>query len=71
MSRFARACGDVHDLCTRHHPRKRVLDLVADVVAPGHVNGPWKSKLSESYYDLAITTAVEQRAKEKTLATAS
>ena len=66
-----RAFGDVHDLCTRHHTRKRLLDLVADVVAHVHVNGPWKYKLSEIYYDLAITAAVEQRAKENTLAAAS
>jgi hypothetical protein len=35
------------------------------------VNGPWKYKLSEIYYDLAITAAVEQLAKENTLAAAS
>jgi hypothetical protein len=35
-----RAFGDVRDLCTRHHTRKRLPDLVADVEAHLHVNGP-------------------------------
>jgi transposase len=59
-----RAFGDVHDLCTRHHTRKRLRDLVADVEAHLHVNGPWKYKLSEIYYAPAVTAAVENMAAE-------
>jgi hypothetical protein len=55
-----RACGDVHDCCTRHHRRKRVSDLVADVEAHLHVTGPWLYKLSQRYYEPAITAAVEK-----------
>jgi transposase len=65
-----RAFGDVHDLCTRHHCRKRLRDLVADVVEPLHVNGPWQYKLSELYYEPAVTAAVEHMARAKPLATA-
>ncbi len=35
-----------------------------------HVNGPWKYKLSELYYEPAVTAAVEQMARAKPLATA-
>src|SRR5262245_29531696 len=45
-----RAFGDVHDLCTRNHTRRRLRDLVADVEAHLQVNGPWPYKLSELYY---------------------
>jgi transposase len=55
-----RAFGDVHDLCTRNHTRKRLPDLVADVEAHLHVNGPWKYQLSELYYEPAVTAAVEK-----------
>jgi hypothetical protein len=54
-----RAFGDVHDLCTRNHTRKRLRDLVVDVEEHLHVNGPWKYKLSELYYEPAVTAAVE------------
>ena len=65
-----RACGDVHDLCTRNHTRTRLPDLVADVGEHLHVNGPRPYKLSEIYDDPAITAAVERMAMEKTLAPA-
>jgi putative transposase len=55
-----RAFGDVHDLCTRNHTRKRLRDLVADVEAHLRVNGPWKYKLSNLYYEPAVTAAVEK-----------
>jgi DDE superfamily endonuclease/Winged helix-turn helix len=55
-----RAFGDVHDCCTRTHRPKRLPNLVADVEAHLHVNGPWLYKLSELYYESAITAAVEQ-----------
>jgi DDE superfamily endonuclease len=60
-----RAFGDVHDCCTRNHRRKRVSDLVADVAAHLHVNGPWLYKLSQLYYEPAITAAVETIAAEE------
>jgi transposase len=59
-----RAFGDVHDLCTRNHTRKRLPDLVADVEAHLHVNGPWTYQLSELYYEPAITAAVEKIARD-------
>jgi transposase len=60
-----RAFGDVHDLCTRNHTRKRLPDLVADVEDHLHLNGPWKYKLSELYYEPAVTAAVENIAAEE------
>ena len=65
-----RAFGDVHDLCTRNHTRKRLLDLVADVVEHLDVNGPWQYKLSDIYYDPAVTAAVENMTMEQPLAAA-
>jgi DDE superfamily endonuclease len=55
-----RAFGDVHDCCTRNHRRKRLSDSVADVEAHLHVNGPWLYKLSQLYYEPAITAVVEK-----------
>jgi len=63
-----RACGDVPDLCTRKHTRKRLQDLVADVVEHLDVNGPWRYKLSDIYDDPAVTAAVERMVMETTLA---
>jgi putative transposase len=60
-----RAFGDVHDLCTRNHTRKRLRDLVADVEAHLHLNGPWQYRLSELYYEPAVTAAVEKIAAEE------
>jgi hypothetical protein len=60
-----RAFGDVHDLCTRHHTRKRLRDLVVDVEVHLHMNGPWQYKLSELYYEPAVTAAVEKIAAEE------
>jgi transposase len=65
-----RAFGHVHDLCTRHHTRKRLRDLVADGVEPLHVNGPWRDKLSDIDDDPAVTAAVERMAMEQPLAAA-
>jgi len=55
----------VHDLCTRNHTRKRLRDLVADVEEHLHVNGPWKYKLSELYYEPAVTAAVDNTTAEE------
>jgi transposase len=60
-----RAFGDVHDCCTRNHQRKRLSDLVADVENHVHLNGPWQYKLSDLYYEPAVTTAVEKIAAEE------
>ena len=55
-----RAFGDVHDKCTRNHKRKRLRDLVGDVVWHLRVNGPWRYKLSEIYYTREVTQAVAE-----------
>ena len=60
-----RAFGDVHDCCTRNHQRKRLPDLVADVEDHLRLNGPWHYKLSELYYEPAVTAAVEKIAAEE------
>jgi hypothetical protein len=54
-----RAFGDVHDCCSRNHQRKRLPELVADVEDHLHLNGPWKYRLADLYYEPAVTTAVE------------
>jgi DDE superfamily endonuclease len=60
-----RAFGDVHDLCTRNHMRQRLRDLVADVEAHLHLNGPWQYQLSALYDEPAVTAAVEKIASEE------
>ena len=60
-----RAFGDVHDLCLRNHTRQRLWDLIADVEEHLHVNGPWLYKLSDIYYQPAVTAAVENMTAEK------
>ena len=55
-----RAFGDVHDCCTRNHQRKHLPTLVADVEDHLRLNGPWHYKLSELYYEPAVTAAVEK-----------
>jgi transposase len=60
-----RAFGDVHDCCTRNHHRKRLPDVVADVEDHVHLNGPWQYKLSDRYYEPAVTVAVENIVAEE------
>jgi putative transposase len=60
-----RVFGDVHDCCTRNHRRKRLPDLVADVEDHVHLNGPWQYKLSDLYYEPAVTAVVENIAAEE------
>ena len=60
-----RAFGDVHDCCTRNHRRKRLPELVADVADHLHLNGPWQYKLSDLYYEPAVTMAVENIVTEE------
>jgi transposase len=66
-----RAFGDVHDKCTRNHKRKRLRDLVTDVVEHLQVNGPWQYKLSEIYYEPEVTAAVNKMAAEERLKAAA
>jgi len=61
---IARACGEVHDLCTRHPTRQRLRELGADVDAPLQMHGPWPYKRSEPSDEPAVTTAVENIAAE-------
>src|SRR5262249_23260162 len=60
-----RACGAVHDKCTRNHKRKRLRDLVHDVEQHMQENGPWQYKLSRLYDTPEVTAAVECIAAEK------
>jgi hypothetical protein len=66
-----RAFGDVHDCCIRNHQRKHLPDLVADVEDHVHLNGPWKSQLSDLYYEPAVTAAVAKIAAEEYAAAAA
>jgi transposase len=66
-----RVFGDVHDKCTRNHQRKRLRDLVGDVIKHLQVNGPWQYKLSEIYYAPEITAVVERMAVEERLKAAA
>jgi transposase len=63
-----RLFGDVHDLCTRNHTRKRLRDLVADVLEHLHVNGPWKYTLADIYHEPAVSAAVEKLVIKQALA---
>lgn len=60
-----RAFGDVHDTCTRNHKRKRLRDVVRDVVWHLQANGPWLYKLSHIYEEPEITAAVERIAADE------
>jgi transposase len=66
-----RACGDVHDKCTRNHPRKRLRDVLQDVQRPLQANGPWRDKLSQLYYDPDVTAVVETMTAERLLPVAA
>ena len=66
-----RAFGDVHDKCTRNHKRKRLRDLVGDVIEHIRINGPWQYKLSAIYYEPEVTAAVEKLTAEERLKAAA
>lgn len=55
-----RAFGDVHDKCTRNHPRTRLEELLWDVEHHLLTNGPWRYQLSQLYYAPEVTAAVER-----------
>jgi hypothetical protein len=60
-----RAFGAVHDLCTRHHTRKRLRDLLAEVEAHLQLNGPWQYQLSARSDEPAVTAAVAKIVSEE------
>src|SRR5215813_7443580 len=60
-----RAFGDVHDKWTRNHKRKRLRDVVRDVVWHLQANGPWWYKLSHLYEEPEVTAAVERIATKE------
>lgn len=61
----------LHGLCARHHQRKRLRDWVADVEAYVQANGPWLYKVSDIYYEPAVTAAVEGMMPEEPLSSAA
>jgi hypothetical protein len=65
-----RVFGDVPDLCTRHHTRKRLRELVADVIEHLHINGPWQYNLADIYHEPVVTAAVEKLVIEQALPSA-
>lgn len=66
-----RAFGDVHDKCTRNHKRKRMRDLVEDVIEHLQVNGPWQYRLSAIYYEPEVTAAVQRLVADERLKAAA
>ena len=61
---IARVFGGVHDMCTRHHKRKRLRGVVGDVEQHLHHNGPWLYKLSRVHDASEVTAAVVRLAAE-------
>src|SRR3954452_24648117 len=60
-----RAFGDTHDKVTRHHKRKRLRDLVADVGRHLDHHGPWPYQLSRLYQEPEVTAALQILIQEK------
>jgi putative transposase len=60
-----RAFGDTHDKVTRHHKRKRLRDLVADVRRHLNRNGPWPYQLSRLYQEPEVTAALQTLRQEQ------
>jgi transposase len=65
-----RCFGDLHDKVTRHHRRKRMRDLVADVERHLQQNGPWHYQLSELYQEAEVTRALKKQAARSSAAVA-
>jgi transposase len=55
-----RIFGDVHDHVTRNHKRKRIRDLVSDVIRYLTTHGPWRYYRSEIYDTSEITAALRK-----------
>jgi hypothetical protein len=62
---LARAFGEGHDGCPRHHRRPRLPALVAAVADHLHRHGPWQDTRSALDHAPAITAAVEHIAAEE------
>ena len=62
-----RVYGDVHDKCTRNHKRKRMKDLIGGVIKHFRVNGPWKYKMPDIYYEPEVRAVVEKMAADEKL----
>jgi putative transposase len=63
-----RIFGDTHDKVTRNHKRKRLRDLVADVVRHLNCNGPWHYQLSRIYQEPEVTAAMKKLTSNKYVA---
>ncbi|MFL6466133.1 MAG: hypothetical protein ACJ73N_17205, partial [Bryobacteraceae bacterium] len=59
-SPLERIYGDVHDNVTRNHRRKRMRDLVADVIRFLEQHGPWRYRLSTIYEEPAVTAELHK-----------
>jgi transposase len=64
-SPIERVYGDVHDQVTRNHRRKRMRDLVADVIRFIEQHGPWRYQLSEIYEEPEVQAALRQLQRYK------
>jgi transposase len=64
-SPIERVFGDVHDQVTRNHRRKRIRDLVADVIRFLERHGPWRYQLSEIYEEPEVTAALRKLQRNK------
>jgi transposase len=58
-----RIFGDTQDKVTRNHKRKRLRDLVADVIRHLDLNGPWPYQLARLYEEPETTAARKQGRK--------
>jgi transposase len=64
-SPIERIYGDVHDHVTRNHRRKRMRDLVADVIRFLEGHGAWRYRLSEIYQEPEVTAALRKLQRNK------
>ena len=62
-----RIFGDCHDQCARNHKRKRLSDVVADVVWHLKARGSWRYKLSTIYDEEAVTNGLAHLKNEMML----
>jgi hypothetical protein len=65
-SPIARACGEVHDKCTRNHRPKQLGTLVTDVEQHLALHGPWHSEFSALYYPPEVTAALQELRRAET-----
>ena len=55
-----RVFGDVHDKCTRNHKRQTLDELIEDIKWHFKLNGPWRYKLSEVYYEESVENEMKK-----------